>query len=263
MNQVLESKTPLDQALAIKLAQHFHHNDFGWIVATNLDTPNWKTRKDRDLCIGEFVREYLDIERLIGVNFGKTTKYALIDLDYGSQYHPSYDRDRYKDILHALESIGLTRYIVIQSSHSRGLHIYLPLPKAVSTFQLAAAIRVTLTNAGFEIKNGQLEIFPNTKRFAYSPGDHSSYHPHRLPLQPDSGSWLMEDDGLSPQPISDSIEAQIGEFLNQWQLAAEGQDLELLNRKLPQLSERYKANKYKYRDLNDDWNTIEIGRAHV
>jgi hypothetical protein len=255
--KVLESKTPLDQALALQLAQHFHHNDFGWIVANNLDTPNWTTRKDRDLCIGEFVREYLDIERLIGVNFGKTTKYALIDLDYNSQYHPSYDRDRYKEILHALESIGLTRYIVIQSSHSRGLHIYLPLPTAVPTFQLAAAIRITLTNAGFEIKNGQLEIFPNTKRFATAPGDYSQYHPHRLPLQPNSGSWLMEDDGLSPQPISDSIEAQIGEFLNQWELAAQGQDLDLLDRKLPQLYKTYKNNKHKYRDRNDDWNSVE------
>jgi hypothetical protein len=255
--KVLESKTPLDQALALQLAQHFHHNDFGWIVAANLDTPNWTTRKDRDLCIGELVREYLDIERLIGVNFGKTTKYALIDLDYSSQYHPSHDRDRYKEILHALESIGLTRYIVIQSSYSRGLHIYLPLPKAVSTFWLAAAIRVTLTNAGFEIKNGQLEIFPNTKRFASAPGDHSHYNPHRMPLQPNSGSWLMEDDGLSPQPISDSIEAQIGEFLNQWQLAADKQDLDLLNRKLPQLYKTYKNNKYKYRDRNDDWNSVE------
>jgi hypothetical protein len=257
MNQVLESRTPLDQAVAIQLAQHFHHNDFGWIVAANLDTPNWTTRKDRDLCIGELVREYLDIERLIGVNFGKTTKYALIDLDYSSQYHPSHDRDRYKEILHALETIGLTRYIVIQSSHSRGLHIYLPLPTAVPTFQLAAAIRVTLTAAGFEIKNGQLEIFPNTKRFASAPGDRSYYNPHRLPIQPDSGSWLMEDDGLSPQPISDSIEAQIGEFLNQWQLAADKQDLDLLNRKLPQLYKTYKNNKYKYRDRSDDWNSVE------
>jgi hypothetical protein len=203
------------------------------------------------------VREYLDIERLIGVNFGKTTKYALIDLDYNSQYHPSYDRDRYKEILHALESIGLTRYIVIQSSYSRGLHIYLPLSKAVPTFWLAAAIRVTLIAAGFEIKNGQLEIFPNTKRFASAPGDHSHYHPHRLPLQPNSGSWLMEDDGLSPQPISDSIEAQIGEFLNQWELAAQGQDLDLLDRELPQLYDRYKANKHKYRDRRDDWNSVE------
>jgi hypothetical protein len=59
MNQVLESRTPLDQAVAIQLAQHFHHNDFGWIVAANLDTPDWTTRKDRDLCIGELVRDQI------------------------------------------------------------------------------------------------------------------------------------------------------------------------------------------------------------
>ena len=55
MKLELKSQTALD--LAIQLAQQFHHNDFGWIVATNLDIPNWKTRKDRDLCIGELVRE--------------------------------------------------------------------------------------------------------------------------------------------------------------------------------------------------------------
>lgn len=72
MKPELKSKTALD--LAIELAQQFHHNDHGWIEAVNQAKPNWITRTDHQLSIGELVREYLDIERLIGVGFDKTTK---------------------------------------------------------------------------------------------------------------------------------------------------------------------------------------------
>jgi hypothetical protein len=258
MKQALQSKTALD--LAIELAQQFHHNDHGWIEAENQTKPNWITRTDHQLSTGELVREYLDIERAIGVGFGTTTKYAVIDLDWSSHYHPAHDIDVYLKILHTLESIGLTRYVVIQSSHSRGLHIYFPLPHPVKTFELAAAIRVALTEAGFEIKNGQLEIFPNTKRYASAPGDYSQYNPHRLPLQPNSGSWLMEDDGLSPQPIPDTTQAQLSAFLDQWYMAAQGQDTIMLARKLPKLYETFKLNKNKYNHQTDEERSIEAAK---
>jgi hypothetical protein len=255
--KVLESKTPLDQAVASALAQKFHHNDFEWISSSDSTEPNWKTRTDRSLSLGELVREYLDIEKLIGVGFGKTTKYAMLDLDWTSKYHPAYDIDAFIKLLHTLEQIGLTRYIVIQSSHSRGLHIYFPLPKAVKTYHLAASIRITLINAGFEIKNGQLEIFPNCKRYAKAKGDYSHYKPHRLPLQPNSGSWLMEDDGLNPQFIPDNIEAQLEALNHQWEWAAQGQDRTLLERKLPELYQKYKTTKHKYQDRAEDWQSDE------
>ena len=258
MKQALQSKTALD--LAIELAQQFHHNDHGWIEAENQTKPNWITRTDHQLSIGELVREYLDIERLIGVGFGQTTKYAVIDLDWSSHYHPAHDIDAYFKILHTLESIGLTRYVVIQSSHSRGLHIYFPLPRPVKTFQLAAAIRVALIKAGFQPKNGQLEIFPNTKRYASAPGDYSHYNPHRIPLQPNSGSWLMEDDGLSPQSLFDGLESQLSAFLDQWEMAAQGQDLELLTRKLPQLYATFKLSKRKYQPQSDEDKSVKAAK---
>lgn len=255
--KLLESKTALDQAVAEALAHKFHHNDFEWISSSDSTEPNWKTRTDRSLSLGELVREYLDIEKLIGVGFGKTTKYAMLDLDWTSKYHPAYDIDAFIKLLHTLEQIGLTRYIVIQSSHSRGLHIYFPLPKAVKTYHIAASIRITLINAGFEIKNGQLEIFPNCKRFAKAKGDYSHYKAHRLPLQPNSGSWLMEDDGLNPQFIPDNIEAQLEALNHQWEWAAQGQDRTLLERKLPELYQKYKTNKHKYQDRSEDWTSEE------
>ena len=257
MKLELKSTTVLD--LAIELAQQFHHNDHGWIEAENQAKPNWITRTDHKLSIGELVREYLDIERLIGVGFGKTTKYAVIDLDSSSNYHPVHDFGAYLKILRTLEDIGLTSYVVIQSSYSGGLHIYFPLPHPVKTFQLAAAIRVALIEAGFQPKNGQLEIFPNTKRYASAPGDYSHYNRHRLPLQPNSGSWLMRDDGLEPQRIF-KLESQLSAFLDQWEQAAAEQDLEQLARALPKLYKTFKLSKRKYQQKSDEDKSVKAAK---
>jgi hypothetical protein len=245
---------PKTQALdlAIQIAQLFHHEGYRWIEADNQLKPNWQTKTDHPLSVGEVVLTYLDPQKLIGVGFGQTTKYLLIDIDTLSKYHPEFDTDQYQNILKALESIGLVRYICLRSSHSDGRHLIFPLPESVNTFQLAAAARVTLTNAGFDLQNGQLEIFPNTKRFASKPGEYSHHKLHRLPLQLNSGSWLIEDDGLNPQPIPDSTEAQLTAFLNQWEMASLGQDMALLNRKLPQLYEQFKKRKRKYQAGTDE-----------
>ncbi len=57
------------------------------------------------------------------------------------------------------ESIGLVRSLAIQSSNSGGIHLYFPAARDVNTFELAAAVKVTLINAGFDIKAGELELF--------------------------------------------------------------------------------------------------------
>ena len=249
----LSPKTPaLD--LATQLPKLFRHNNFGYIEADNQLKPDWLTKTEHPLSSGELVRLFLEETKLIGVGFGKLTKYILIDIDWLSKYHPTYDIDQFRAITNALEKIGLTRYLVIRSSNSGGIHIYLPLPKQVSTFQLAASVRVTLTDAGFDIKNGHLEIFPNTKSFAKTgTGEFSHYKRHRLPLQPNSGSYLLEDDGLNPQPLLDTTEDQLAAFLHQWDIAAAGQDMKLLNRKLSQLYTKYKQrkNRFKYQSSED------------
>jgi hypothetical protein len=250
MKPELKSQTELD--LAIQLAQLFDHESYRWIEAENQLKPNWETKTNHPLSVGSVVLTYLDPQKLIGVGFGKTTKYLLIDLDTQSKYHPEFDIDQYRNLLNALESIGLVRSICLRSSHSNGRHVIFPLPEAVNTFQLAAAARVTLINAGFDMQNGQLENFPNTKQFAKLPGEYSHHKPHRLPFQSNSGSWLLEDDGLNPQPILDSTEAQLTAFLEQCSMAAAGQDIELLNRKLPQLYETFKKRKRKYQAGIDD-----------
>lgn len=250
MKPELQSKTALD--LAIQLAQLFHHEGYRWIEADNQLKPSWETKTDHPLSVGSVVLTYLDPQKLIGVGFGQTTKYLLLDLDTQSKYHPEFDIDQYRHLLNALESIGLVRYMCLRSSHSNGRHVIFPFPSAVNTFQLAAAARVTLADLGFDHKNGQIETFPNTKQFASKPGEYSHYKLHRLPLQPESGSWLMEDDGLNPQPILGTTEAQLAAFIEQWEMAAAGQDMALLNRKLPQLYEKFKKRKRKYQARTDE-----------
>jgi hypothetical protein len=243
--KVLAQIKALDQAA--KLTRIFRHNNFGFIVADK-QTVNWITESAYPLSSGELVRLFLDEHKLIGVGFDAKTKYVMLDIDWLSKYHPTHDIDAFRGILNALETIGLTRNLVIRSSDSGGIHIYFPLPEGVPTFQLAAAVRVILTDAGYEIKNGHLEIFPNTKLFAKLPGEHSHYKPHRLPLQPQSGSYLLEDDGLNPQPLPNTTNAQLAAFFHQWDIAAAGQDIELLKQKLPQLYKKFleRKNRFKY-----------------
>jgi hypothetical protein len=44
----------------------------------------------------------------------------------------------------ALETIGICRTILIRSSWSEGLHLYIPLSSTVPTFGLAKAIKLCL-----------------------------------------------------------------------------------------------------------------------
>jgi hypothetical protein len=266
--KVLTEIKALDQAS--KLPKLFRHNNFGFIVADNQVKPDWLTELAYPLSSGELVRLFLEETKLIGVGFDAKTKYVMLDIDWLSKYHPTHDIDQFRGILNALETIGLTRNLVIRSSNSGGIHIYFPLPEGVSTFQLAAAVRIILTDAGYEIKNGHLEIFPNTKLFAKHPGEYSHYKPHRLPLQPESGSYLLEDDGLNPQPLLDTTEAQLAAFLYQWEMAAAGQDIELLKQKLPQLYRSFldRKNRFKYQSSEEktkkakEWETsLELAIA--
>jgi hypothetical protein len=260
--------------LTTKYAQKFHHKDFGFITALNQPKPNWITNTAYRLSTGELIRLYEDPRELIGVGFGSTTNYLLLDIDYEkSPVHPHYNSELFRQLLNALEKIGIVRYIVLQSSWSKGIHVYIPLPKHYPTYHVAAAVQVTLIDAGFGLGNGKIEIFPNCKPYASEEGEeYSHYKRHRLPLQPESGSYLLENDGLNPQPILDTTAAQLAAFLNQWEMAAAGQDVDLLDRKLPKLYEKYKRqkNQFKYRPTEQQskkaraWETaldknIEIG----
>jgi hypothetical protein len=144
-----------------------------------------------------------------------------------------------------LETIGLYRTILIRSSDSEGLHLYIPLPVSVPTFGLASAIKQCLEAQGLEVKAGQLEIFPNCKAFAI-PGTYTEYNAHRLPLQPNSGSYLLDDD-LNP------MSKELGRFFESWDVAAAGQVIEELYRAIAIARSSNKTRRQRRASIVEDW----------
>jgi hypothetical protein len=185
--------------------------------------PEWKTEKRYPIKNRVLWQQWQDAAELIGVRFDDITVYALIDIDIDSPYHPRQNPESLTLIQAALETIGITRTVIVRSSWSGGLHVYIPLPEALSTFNLSLAIKQCLEAQELEIKAGQLEIFPNDK--AYGVVCKIEYRAHRLPLQPGSGSYLLDAD-LNP------ISNQLVNFFAAWDIAASGQDLVGLRRAL-------------------------------
>jgi hypothetical protein len=207
---------PLGQRLCELFPYRWHT-----IAGENTAEPQWKTNTKYPLRPRVLWQGWNDPNTLIGVRFGGTTTYALIDIDLTSLYHPAVNPHGLTLILAALETIGIVRHVLVRSSRSGGLHLYLPLPYAVPTFGLAQALKQCLEAQGITIVAGQVETFPNTKAYAI-PGTFVEYNAHRLPLQPDSGSCLLDADG---NPIS----TDLGQFFRHWDSAAIGQDLETLH----------------------------------
>ena len=172
-----------------------HRYDFIYAPHPNpKGKPNWRSENryplsDRQLLKGEY---------LYGVRFEQDTQYFLLDIDYTSPYHPQNNPLVLERLFTALETLGITDHIACTSSDSNGLHIYFPLAKSFNAWKLSKAVSIALENAGFKLKLGQLELFPNPK--AYSPDETPSlFNAHRLPLQ--MGSYILNDE---LQPVNSS-----------------------------------------------------------
>jgi hypothetical protein len=214
--------------IAAKFVEWFPHRwDF---IESPAKPVQWRTESRYPLEPRVLWRRHQDPESLIGVRFGQFTSYGGVDLDRRSLCHPLNDEQAFKQLLAAFASIGLTRPVIVQSSYSEGLHILFFLPKPVNTFDLACAMYQAVTAAGMTVRPGDIELFPNTKSYD------SLYSPLRLPLQPESGSYLLDDDY---QPYSDQISALVSAA--EW--AAEGQDMENLEDVLELSRDWYKTYK--------------------
>jgi len=148
--------------------------------------PEWQSESryplsDRKLLAGEY---------LYGVRFQKKTQYFLLDIDSSSPYHPQQSPLALERLLSVLEPVGITDHIICTSSDSKGLHVYFPLNKPFNSWKLAKAISIALESAGFKLKPGQLELFPNVK--AYANDTPTLFNAHRLPLQ--IGSYALDND---------------------------------------------------------------------
>jgi len=180
------------------------------------EKPKWRTITDYPLRPRLLWQRWQDLTTLIGVRFDGLTPYALIDIDAESPYC---NAEAIAQLRASLETIGITRTLLLRSSHSNGLHLYVPLPETVKTFDLAVALEECLTTQDFAIANGTLEIFPNPKPYGVEKIIH--YNGHRLPLQPGTGSCLLDDD---LNPIGDKLDR----FFWLWDGAANHQDMDAL-----------------------------------
>jgi hypothetical protein len=108
----------------------------------------------------------------------------------------------------------LVETVAITSSYRGGIHLYLPFQKAQETWAIAQVVSTLLANAGFKLKPGQLELFPNPKPYSEAS---SLYAAHRLPLQ--AGSYLLNRDF---QPIY----GEQTTFVQRWQFAQQRNELD-------------------------------------
>ncbi|MBD2473069.1 hypothetical protein [Nostoc sp. FACHB-145] len=235
---------PLDP-IGQRFLSHFHHG-WGFIFAPTPksgERPQWQTENRYPLQPRNLWQQYLDQSVLLGLRFDKETSYLLIDLDRKSKLHPANNLLKYKQLLGCLEEIGLCRPVPIQSSDSGGLHIYYFLAEKQPSFLLACAIKQTVEAAGFKIKGGELEIFPNCK--VYSTGRPSSFNAHRLPLQAES--YILDD---ILEPWSDDVE----DLMDAADWSAAGQDYSALTEAIS-LAKFQKVIRFPYRKRSaiDQW----------
>jgi hypothetical protein len=237
-----------------QLAALFHLG-YRFIKAKNTDKPQWETIGKYQLKSGGFIKDYGSTLFLLGVGFGASTFYTLLDVDINSLYHPANDPKAFQKLLHTLEKKGLTEPVLIQSSHSGGIHIYYFFPKKLHTFRVASLVHVTLINAGFKFKPGHLEIFPNPKPYSTN-GKFSNYKPHRLPLQPDSGSYMLDRWGdLVMNAESLTHIGQVAMFLRaaQASAAAHSKDIAKIETALDWAYRLYTDKIAKYQYLDRDY----------
>jgi hypothetical protein len=156
---------------------------FDYIWSNHGIQPQWRTESRHPLH-----NSLIDqAANLYGVRFGKDTRYAMIDIDSGSPYHPRTDPLAIDRMVAALEPLGIIAACKVSSSYSKGLHLYFPLAGDFPSWKIATAIDALLTAAGFQICKGWLEIFPNART---SPDQ--LYAAHRLPMQ--AGSYVLNED---------------------------------------------------------------------
>jgi hypothetical protein len=227
----LEPKSLTTTELTAQTFASFFPYSWNFIYAKNVDRtskPEWKTETRYPITGRRLYDYWTDPDTLIGVRFDNQTEYALIDIDKGSPYHPNNNNEKFKTVLQALEDIGLVRPLIVQSSHSEGLHIYYPFWQEVPSFGIACAIKASLQKNNCEIASGVIETFPNTKKYD------SEYNGHRLPLQ--TGSYLLDND-------LQILGRDLNQFVETWLTVQEHQDIDLLNQAIAEAKANYQPPK--------------------
>ncbi len=113
-----------------------------------------------------------------GCHWGPQTRFAVLDIDAGSKYHNAQELGKLQENLGAVGLIG-TLY---RSSESGGWHLYLFFDDWAASDELEKTIKTYLKAKKYEIRSGQLEVFPSGNAL-------------RLPLQA-GFAWLDQQSNL-------------------------------------------------------------------
>jgi hypothetical protein len=247
---------PIEYLTNIKrLRDEFFRGEWNYIVRPNSANSSWVTCKKFPLSVGAFVNKFADPLNQLGVSFGDITNYLVQDIDIRSPYHPANDSQEFDRFLGTLDKIGLTAPVIIQSSYSGGIHIYYFIARSVSTIRVATLVKVTLIDAGFHIKDGDLELFPNVKKYAPPGTEPTHFRALRLPLQPNSGGMILDRDVNPLLAESDfSYEIQLQKFLQLAIESAATNDIDLVEKKLDPAYKKYTKKIDKYQQLSGSKN---------
>ena len=219
------------------LRQKFHSLfPHGWdFIIKETPESDWKTVKKYKLTEQKLWYKYTDPKKILGLRFGTQTRHGLFDIDFGSIHDPREQEKSLDKLKEELEHWGITRILFLQSSLNGGLHFYFFLDRLVNTFRLACVLNKVIEDAGLSVKRGQLETFPNTKRY------NSLFNGHRLPLQ--QGSYLLDKDYV---PYSN----RLSDFISAADWSAQGNDTDLLEGRLESAYDWFKVKKNTLRVYN-------------
>jgi hypothetical protein len=230
------------------LAQLFP-NGWNWIYASAPEVqtaPQWETINQFPLAPVEMEQLHQDTESLVGIRPGSQTRWLIIDIDKDSDYHPTTNENWLPRIQKALEDIGIARILTCQSSHSGGLHLYLPIPQPVSSFWFSICVKLHLEAIGIKLHGGQCELYPNPKRYVPKGKGFSLFAAIRLPMQPNSGFYPLDQD-LNPLPWN------LGQWLDAFEQAASLQDFPLLQSSIIHAQEAFQLRRRYHPQSIDSW----------
>lgn len=224
-------------------------NGWDWIYAdppSRDNKPNWETVKNYPLSPIEQWSHHQNPDILIGIRPSATTRWGILDIDRHSPYHPAQNPAALQTIQNTLEDIGITRTILNQSSHSGGLHLYIPLPELVSSYWFSITLKYHLEAAGIQIRSGQCELFPNPKRYIPKGQGFSHFNGIRMPMQPNTG-FIPLDPDLNPLPWS------LEDWLDAFDLAAAHQDPTKLTHQIEEAKHNHKIRTHRNPHSIDTW----------
>lgn len=137
------------------------------------------------------------------------TRFAVLDIDTDSKYHSVQELQRLREDLAA---VSLSRNVIFQSSDSKGWHLYIPFFALSPSKEVEQALKAYLKRLGYDIRGGQLEIFPSGNGL-------------RLPLQR-GFAWLDDNAEVLMKREELEVDAALSRFLfdlqsncNDWDLA--------------------------------------------